>query len=125
MSPSEEIHLLESKLEMSIKNLREDTAQIHQKIDKTNAELSLTNLVRKRSYLTLGAALEAGFVAGYILEWRKIEPKQVAGPILEHVGKPAACSIVTTTGKQLVTNAIREKYHGHLERALPRDRRTR
>jgi hypothetical protein len=124
MSASEEIHRLESDLETSKRNLREDAAQIHQKIDKTKAELSPTNLIRKRSYLTLGAALAAGFAAGYFLEWRKIEPKQAAGPILEHIGKPAVRSILTTAGKQLVTNAIREKYYGHSEPAPPRDRRT-
>jgi ElaB/YqjD/DUF883 family membrane-anchored ribosome-binding protein len=123
MSASEEIHRLEAELETSKQNLRQDAAQIQQKIDETKAELSPTNLVRKRSYLALGAALAAGFAVGYLFEWRKIEPKQVAGPMLEHISKSAARTIIATAGKQLVTNAIREKYHGHGPPAPARDRR--
>jgi hypothetical protein len=60
--------------------------------------------------------LAAGYAAWYFLEWRKIEPKQIAGPVLEHIGKPAARSMVTTAGKKFVTNAIREN-HARRDRA--------
>src|SRR5690242_20111141 len=117
MSASEEVHRLESELEIRKQHLREDAGQIRHKIDETKAELSPTNLVRKRSYLALVAALSAGFAAGYFLEWRKIEPKQVAGPVLEHIGKPAARSIVTTAGKHLAANAIQRNYRARGDRA--------
>jgi len=110
MSASEEIHRLESELETRKQNLREDAAQIRQKIDETKAELNPTNLVRNRSFLALAAALSAGFAAGYFFEWRRIKPKQVTAPLLKDIGKPATRSIVTAAGKQLATDAIREKY---------------
>src|SRR5689334_5140130 len=109
MSAKEEVHRLESELEINKQHLHEDAAQIRQKIDETKAELSPTNLIRNRRYLAIGVALSAGFAAGYFLEWRKIQPRQVASPVIDHIGNPAARSIVTTAGKQLVTNAIREK----------------
>jgi len=113
MSTDEEIRRLESELEINKQNFREDAAQIHHKIDETKAELSPTNLVRKRIYIALGAALLGGFAVGYFLEWRRIKPEQVARPLLEHIGKPAARSMASTAGKQLVTNAIRKRYYGH------------
>lgn len=120
MSASEEIRRLESELEISRQNLREDAAQIRNKIDETKAELSPTNLVRRWTYVALGAAIVTGFAVGYFLDWRKA-PQQIAGPVLEHVGKPAAHSIVSTAGRQLATNAIRQRYQSGAGRA--RDRR--
>ncbi len=112
MSASQEIRRLESELELEKQGLREDAAQIRRKIDETRAELSPTNLVRRRFYLALGIAWSAGFIVGYFLEWRRIRPEQVARPVLEHIGKPAVRSAASTAGKQLITNAIRERYYG-------------
>lgn len=116
MSASEEIRRLESELETNRQNLREDAVQIQHKIAETKAELSPTNLVRRWTFAALGAALIAGFAVGYFLELRKA-PQQLAEPVLEHVGKPAARSIITTAGRQLATNAIRERYQGRADRA--------
>jgi len=116
MSASEEIRRLESELEINKQNFREDTAEIRHKLNQTKAELSPANLVRKRAFLALSAAVAAGFAVGYFLDWR-FSPRQVASPMLEHVGKPAARSIAATAGKQLVTSAIRDKYYGHAQRA--------
>ena len=65
MSASEEIRRLESELEIEKQILREDTAQVRHKIGEIKAELSPTNLVRKRIYLVLGGALLVGFAVGY------------------------------------------------------------
>jgi uncharacterized protein YneF (UPF0154 family) len=108
MGACEEIRRLESELELNKQNLHEDAAQIRHKIDETKAELSPTNLVRRRVYLILGLAFSVGFIAGYFLEWRRIRPEQVARPVLEHIGKPAARTMASTAGKQLITSAIRE-----------------
>jgi hypothetical protein len=123
MSTNEEIRRLETELEINRQHFREDTAEIRHKIDQTKAELSLTNLVRKRVLLALVAAVSTGFAVGYFLDWQ-FSPKQVAGPVLEHIGKPAARSIVTTAGKELVMNSIRGKSHGRAEPAPARGRRT-
>jgi hypothetical protein len=108
MSASEEIRRLESELELDKQNLHEDAVQIRHKIDETKAELSPTNLVRRNVYLILGVAFSIGFIAGYFPEWRRIRPEQVARPVLEHIGKPAAHTMASTAGKQLITNTIRE-----------------
>jgi len=120
MSASEDIHRLESELEINKQTLREDASLIQHKIDETKAELSPTNLVRSRVYLAVGLSLSAGFIVGYFLDWRRIRPEQVAGPVLEHIAKPAARNIASTAAKQLVTNTIREKYYGHAQSASDR-----
>jgi hypothetical protein len=112
MSVSEEVRRLESELEINKEHLGEDVSLIRHKIDQSKAELSPTNLIRNNAYLALGVALSAGFVVGYFLDWR-LSPKQVAIPMLEHIAKPAVRTIAVTAGKQLVTNAIRDQYHGH------------
>jgi hypothetical protein len=110
---------IESELEMRTQNLREDAVQIRQKINQTKAELNPTNLVSKRSYFVLGAALSAGVAAGYFLDWRKIEAKQVASPVLQHIAKPAARIIVIAAGRQLVTMLFRKKMLAGTERQNP------
>jgi hypothetical protein len=115
MSASEEIRRLEAELEMSKEHLREDASLIRHKIDETKAELSPTNLVRRKIYIALGAALSAGFAIGYFLDWR-VSPGRIAIPVLEHVGKPAARSVAATAAKRLVTNAVRNKYSDHTKR---------
>ena len=113
MSANEEIRRLESELETNKQKLREDASIIRDKIDQTKAELSPTNIVRSRPYLTIGIALATGFALGYFLDWRRIRPEHIAQPVLEDIAKPAARSIAITAGKQLATNVIRERYYGH------------
>lgn len=113
MSANEEIRRLESELETNKQDLRDDASLIRHKIDATKAELSPTNLIRRRPYLAIGLALAGGFALGYFLEWRRIRPELMAGPLLGDIAKPAARSIASTAGKQLATNAIRERYYGH------------
>ena len=112
MSTSEEVRRLESELETNKRHLREDASLISNKIDQTKAELSPTNLIRRRIYAALGVALSAGFAIGYLLDWR-VSANEIAGPVLEHVGKLAAHTAAATAGKQLATEAIRNQYHGH------------
>ena|SRR5581483_3201817 len=112
MSTSDEVRRLESELETDKQHLREDASLISTKIDQTKAELSPTNLIRRRIYVALGVALSAGFAIGYFLDWR-FSAKEIAGPVLEHVGKPAAHTAASSAGKQLATEAIRNQYHGH------------
>ena len=119
ISTSEEIGRIASELEMRKQNLREDAVQIRQKINETKAELNPTSLVAKRSYLVLGAALSAGVAAGYFLDWRKIEAKQVASPLLQHIAKPAARIIVIAAGRQFVTMLFRKKMLAGTERQNP------
>jgi hypothetical protein len=112
MSTSEEVRRLESQLEMDKQHLHEDASLISNKIDQTKAELSPANLIRKKPYIVLGIALSAGFAFGYFLDWR-FSAKEIAGPVLEHIGKPAAHTAASSAGKQLATEAIRNQYHGH------------
>lgn len=115
MSANEETRRLEAELEINKQNLREDASLIRHKIDETKEELSPTHLILSRPYLTLGLALLTGFALGYFLDWRRIRPEQVAGPVLERVTKPAVRSIASTAGKQLASNAIRERYYDNAE----------
>ena len=119
---SEEIGRIESELEMHKQNLREDAVQIRQKINQTKAELNPASLVAKRSYLVLGAALSAGVAAGYFLDWRKIEAKQVASPLLQHIAKPAARIIVIAAGRQLVTMLFRKRCSQEPSAKIPHSR---
>ena len=67
--------------------------------------------------------LRRGFVgrlaAGYFLDWRKIEAKQVASPALRYIAKPAARIIVIAAGRQLVTMLLRKKMLAGTERQIP------
>jgi hypothetical protein len=119
ISASEGIGRIESELEMRKQNLRKDAVQIRQKINQTKAELNPTNLVAKRSYLALGAALSAGVAAGYFLDWRKIEAKQVVSPALQYIAKPGARIIVIAAGRQLGTMLLRKKMLAGTERQIP------
>ena len=112
MSTSDEVRRLESELETNKQHLREDASLISSKIDETKAEISPANLIRRRAYVALAVALSAGFAVGYFLDWR-FSAKQIASPVLEHVGKPVARSAAATAGKQLATKAIQDQYHGH------------
>jgi hypothetical protein len=96
MVSSEDIHQLESELEHEKAALREDVSHIKQKVQKTRAQLSPTNLVRENILLFSGIALALGFILGY------------RGVPLEKIAKPAARSILSTAGKQAAGRAIRE-----------------
>jgi hypothetical protein len=83
MSSSEQIHRLESELEIHKHDLRNDAAQISDKIEQTKAELSPTNFIRDRPGLSLALAAILGVALYFVLNRRELPVEEVARPSLE------------------------------------------
>jgi hypothetical protein len=97
MSASEDVHRLQSQLEHQKSDLREHTSQINEKLQEARAQLSPTKVVQQRIFLLSGLAFALGFALGY------------RGVAVEEFGKPVARAVLTTSGKQAATRAIRGK----------------
>jgi hypothetical protein len=95
VNANEEKRGLESDLEDEKEDLREDIARINTKLKETRANLSPAKLVQERVFLLSGLTLGLGFALGY------------RGVPVEEIGRPVARTILTTAGKQAVTQAIR------------------
>jgi hypothetical protein len=65
MSASEDVHRLQSELENKKSDLREDTAQINEKLQRIRAELNPTKLIEQRIFRLAGLAFALGFALGY------------------------------------------------------------
>jgi hypothetical protein len=95
MTDSENVQRLESDLEETKSDLREDLEQINTKARETRAELSPTNLVREKIFLLSGIALVLGFAIGY------------RGFPVEDVGKPVARTVLGAVGREAGKRAVR------------------
>jgi hypothetical protein len=90
MSNSEDIHRLESKLEMEKRRLREDASLINEKIQETKEELSPTHLIHRWALVFTALSFVAGFSLGFFFR----RPREA----VEQVGKPTARALLASAG---------------------------
>jgi hypothetical protein len=95
MAYSEDRVRLESELKHAKTDLRQDLAQVRQKVQYARVELSPTNFIRHKFWLLSGVAFAMGLLLGY----RRVP--------LEEIVKPVTRTMLNTASKQVTLRAIR------------------
>jgi hypothetical protein len=95
MGSSEESHWLEAELERSKYDLRQDLAQIENKLHATRARLRPATFLGEQAHIVLGVGFALGFAMGY---W---------DVPLGDIGKPVARTILSAIGMRLAVRAIK------------------
>jgi phosphohistidine phosphatase SixA len=99
MRASEDIRKLETELEEHTRDLREDAAQISDKIEETKERLSPRNIIAHRPVLASLGALLLGFIFGYLVNRRKASTETIAA--VKDAGKSSGGGILAGLGQNV------------------------